>query len=164
MSPCLNGGPLACSSRLSHQSPLAIHYAKCPPRREFSRQAGAAVITEALAVVDSSLQRGFHARVPATRESANRSVPAVGDGNKPRGRSEVVCKFQHVTVMIIPEFAGEGSHDFDPPSTPTEDCLSVIANRRQMASVSNEQAYENVLHWVDTLELVYDHVGNALSE
>ncbi|EUA52281.1 hypothetical protein I553_2467 [Mycobacterium xenopi 4042] len=39
----------------------------------------------------------------------------------------------------------------------------MVANRREMASVAYQEAYENVLHRIDILEFVYDDVGNALA-
>ena len=36
MSRYLGGGPQAWASGLSHQPPLTIRYAKCPPRSDFS--------------------------------------------------------------------------------------------------------------------------------
>jgi hypothetical protein len=56
-------GPPACTSRLSPQSPLAIHLAKCPPRSDFFATCRRRVMTEASAIAGSSLQRGLDARV-----------------------------------------------------------------------------------------------------
>ena len=101
MSRYLGAGPLARASRLSHQSPLAIYYAKCPTQSDFSATNRGAMTGEVLWLTNRG-GAAEHTVPRAMRAADHAHSPAEPAAATAPPRSFCATESLNTTVRALP--------------------------------------------------------------
>src|ERR1044072_9643060 len=82
----------------------------------------------------------------------NRFCPSVCEVDHARRRTEVLLQIDHIIISTFVKCLPEFSNNLDFCAPKTIDCLTMIANCRQLSRVPAQQVDQIVLSWVDILD------------